>query len=85
MGGDTGVTSVPGQGSTFWFTARLKIVPGESSRHEAYRSAAPEDMLKHRYSGNCILLVDDDPVNREVALSMLEDALQNVDMAENVV
>ena len=25
MGGDVGVTSVPGQGSTFWFTALLDI------------------------------------------------------------
>ena len=32
MGGDTGVTSTPGEGSCFWLTARLgKTAPGEAA------------------------------------------------------
>ncbi|MEY2687041.1 MAG: hypothetical protein RL375_1239 [Pseudomonadota bacterium] len=84
MGGDVGVTSVPGQGSTFWFTARLAKsaeppppLPGPASSRSA------EGILRDELPGRRILLVDDDPTNLEVMLDLLESAGQVVDLARD--
>ncbi len=81
MGGDAGVISVEGSGSTFWFTARLK--KGEAATGKALPPAAAsaEARLARDYRGRRVLLVDDDPVNREVTLELLEYAGLAVDVA----
>jgi CheY-like chemotaxis protein len=83
MGGEAGVTSAPGVGSTFWFTARLKRRDGlaEATPHTA--SADAEQMLQARHTGRQVLVVDDEPVNREVAKMLLEDIGLRVDTAED--
>ena len=63
MGGEVGLSSVPGEGSTFWFTARL----GRAA--EAGERAAPVSM-----QGLRALLVDDLPE----ALQALADRLQSL-------
>ncbi|MGY6217325.1 response regulator [Methylolobus aquaticus] len=73
MGGEVGVESHPGAGSSFWFTARLKKGGAVDERHADHSTDDPETVLKRDYSGTRILLVEDDPINREVALSLLED------------
>ncbi|MGE5471703.1 MAG: PAS domain-containing protein [Bacteroidota bacterium] len=82
MGGESGADSTPGVGSTFWITARL--------RRQAIEQAvppeivAPEDaelVLRRDYAGTRILLVEDDPVNREVASMLLEDVGLAIDSA----
>ena len=71
MGGEVGVESTPGCGSRFWFTTHLRrghgVMPADadSASHDA------ETRLRERYSGSRILLVEDNEVNREVALELL--------------
>jgi CheY-like chemotaxis protein len=83
MGGDAGASSDPGQGSTFWFTARLRkgfpIPETESGRLEL----SPGDNLMNAHKGARVLLAEDESINREVALFMLEDLGLNVDCAED--
>ena len=71
MGGESGVESVAGKGSVFWFTARLaKAVSARASRLQEGRSTAPA--LGGKLHGRRVLLVEDDPVNQEIACSLLE-------------
>lgn len=82
MGGDIGVQSAPGQGSTFWFTWCAKqgaAYPGTPAR----ASPDAEAQIKLRYAGSTVLLADDEPVNREVSRMLLEEAGLVVDVADN--
>jgi signal transduction histidine kinase/ActR/RegA family two-component response regulator len=74
MGGDTGVLSTPGVGSTFWVTARLKKAAGSPHAHPVETSSSAEETLLRDYRGRRILLAEDEPVNREIAKMLLEDA-----------
>jgi hypothetical protein len=80
MGGDAGASSVPGQGSTFWFTAWLERDTDAVSWRMPDASDT-ETLLMTEHSGARVLLVDDEPVNREITLSMLEEVGMNADMA----
>jgi PAS domain S-box-containing protein len=83
MGGDAGVASTPGVGSTFWFTAWLKI--GQPVVEVVAPSAMgpAEAVLARDYFGRRILLAEDEPINREVTLALLEDSGQILDVAED--
>jgi PAS domain S-box-containing protein len=82
MGGKVGADSTAGVGSTFWLTVKLKKGGTESLAPEATDVDA-EIELRQRYAGQRILLVDDEPVNREIALIQLEDVELLVDAAED--
>jgi len=83
MEGDAGVTSNPGHGSTFWFTAVLK--KGEPSPNESARADidSAEQAILRKHAGVRILLAEDEPVNQEVSRGMLEDVGVTVDLAED--
>ena len=83
MGGEVGVTSTPGQGSTFWMTARLKKLDVPAPRPSPYLPPAAENNLAESFPGRRILLVEDEPINREIMVEYLEDCGQRIDIAED--
>jgi hemerythrin-like metal-binding protein/PAS domain S-box-containing protein len=82
MDGEAGGESTPGQGSTFWFTAWLRKGAVHAA-HAAPKLKAPDERLRHDFPGARILLVDDEPFNREIADELLRDVGLAVDTAED--
>ena len=82
MGGDAGVDSTPGAGSRFWFSVRLEVdtAPAEDKPKE---TSSTEALIHSHHAGKRILLVEDDPVNQEVALELLSDTGLEIDLAIN--
>jgi len=83
MGGETGAVSTPGRGSVFWITARLKRQAVVAAVPETIREGDAEAVLLRDFAGSHILLVEDDPINREVAIMLLEDVGLVIDIAED--
>ena len=86
MGGAAGVETSPGDGSTFWLSARLqRAIPGSLAAPDKPGSGLPEDKLNTpHYAAMSLLLVEDDLINQEVAMDLLQDiAGLNLTLAEN--
>ncbi len=83
MEGDAGVESIFGQGSTFWFTVRLKKAQGKIGDAPTETDFDTRQTISEGLRGSKVLLVEDEPVNREVARAILEDVGMEVDVAEN--
>ena len=80
MGGEIGLDSAPGQGSTFWFTVDLN--PAEPPARSAAQPKVKHSTPKVQKRGE-ILVVEDNPINRKVAFSLLSHLGYSVDLVEN--
>lgn len=86
MGGEVGVTSAPGAGSTFWFTVRVRPDQGEEETglpHLALPGHLGPDELRGILQGCRVLLVEDDPINQRVGRGLLETVGAVVDTADD--
>ncbi|HEY4743935.1 MAG TPA: response regulator, partial [Desulfuromonadaceae bacterium] len=89
MGGEFGVESEYGKGSTFWFSVSLAKgnravtqggpFPDQCRLQESVMECDSLATLR----GAVILLVEDNEINREVAIELLHDAGLEVHVAEN--
>lgn len=75
MGGEMGVESVFGEGSTFWFTARL--APFEEGQSSAQEEGMPD------FEGMPVLILDDNRTNLKVLRKQLEKVGCTVAESEN--
>jgi CheY-like chemotaxis protein len=83
MGGEVGVVSTVGQGSTFWFTARLEKTTNAVLPAPTFAQDSAEARLKTQFAGTRVLLAEDEPINQEVSRGLLEDVGLAVDLAED--
>lgn len=81
MGGDSGASSTPGKGSLFWFTARLKKGTETLEPSPPPPPLSAEECLRQRPTAARILMAEDEPVNREITLSLLTGVGLHVDCA----
>jgi signal transduction histidine kinase/HAMP domain-containing protein/ActR/RegA family two-component response regulator len=84
MGGDVGVDSAIGRGSSFWFALQVEAAaqapqaPSAPARPHSARERLAELAASHPRR---ILLAEDNPVNQEVAVALIGSAGLTVDVA----
>ncbi|MBI3230778.1 MAG: PAS domain S-box protein [Burkholderiales bacterium] len=81
MGGEIGVNSTLGVGSSFWFTARLGL--GQLSADSADKKENAVAALRNCLQDYSILLAEDNPFNQQIASEILQQAGAQVVVVNN--
>jgi len=84
MGGEIGVNSKRGSGTTFWFTIELHAI--DESRLSGVETAdlsVRQQHYRNELSGKRVLVAEDNKVNQMVIQGMLKKAGISVDVVEN--
>ncbi len=79
MGGEVGLTSQPGEGSTFWL--RLSLPAATGSVSSSTLPAGDTDARRIRHGR--ILVVEDHPINQQVAIGLLAELGYSSEIAGN--
>ena len=85
MGGEIGVVSEAGQGSTFWFMLQLRkgTTNDAPSSVSTFALKKAEERLQVKYAGTRVLLAEDEPITQEISCHLLNDVGLVVDLAQD--
>ncbi|MBF8962741.1 PAS domain S-box protein [Pontibacter sp. FD36] len=83
LGGAIGVESIPSDGSTFWFTIKVKKANSEEVEAQLQRMQLQNAEAEVLDFTPYVLLVDDNQINQKVAFKLLERLGCRTDVASN--
>ena len=83
MGGSIRVKSAPNAGSTFEVTVFFPKAGADEAVTPAKGRLSLAEFSQSDYAGRCVLLVEDNEINREIALEILQSVGVTVDTAED--